>query len=146
MMTPSPLRLETGDAPEIEAFLADRIYEFNAKATGCFDGERFSGTRRDDTGAIRAGICGHTWAGCCYVSYLWVDESDRGRGTGTALLAAAEQHAKTRGCSIVLVATHSFQAPAFYRRRGYERRATVRDHPMGHASFVYAKRLRDPGA
>ena len=141
-MTLNPIVLRVGEAPEIQAFLAERIYEYNSKATGYFDGESFSGTQRDESGRIRAGIYGYTWGGCCYVSYLWVHESERGHGLGTALLAAAEEHAKMKGCSVVILATHSFQAPAFYERMGYEQQAVVQDHPVGHASVVFAKRLQ----
>jgi GNAT superfamily N-acetyltransferase len=140
-MAPNPIVLRVGDAPEIQAFLDERIYEYNSKATGYFDGESFSGTQRDESGNIRAGICGYTWGGCCYVSYLWVHESERGHGLGTALLAAAEEHARIKGCNLVILATHSFQAPAFYKRMGYKQQAVVRDHPVGHASMVLAKRL-----
>lgn len=141
-MNDGPIVLLAGDAPEVEAFLAERIYEFNSKASGYFDGETFSGTRRDDSGVIQAGISGYTWGGCCYVSYLWVEESERGHGLGTALLSAAEEYARRRRCAVVLVATHSFQAPGFYERMGYERQTVVRDHPVGYSSSVYAKRLR----
>ena len=89
-MTYDPVVLLVGEDPETQAFLADRIYEFNSKATGYFDGESFSGTQRDESGGIRAGICGYTWGGCCYVSYLWVHESERGHGLGAALLVAAD--------------------------------------------------------
>ena len=88
------IAFHVGEDPEIQAFLAERIYEYNSRATGYFDGESFSGTQRDKSGGIRAGICGYTWGGCCYVSYLWVHESERGHGLGSALLAAAEEHAK----------------------------------------------------
>lgn len=135
--------LHAGDAPEVEAFLAARVHEFNAKATGCFDAESFSATQRDASDTVRAGICGYTWGGCAYVTYLWVDEAKRGQGIGSDLLAAAEKHAKARGCKVVFVATHSFQAPRFYERRGYQQQAVVRDHPPGHASIVFAKRLSE---
>lgn len=141
-MTRNPIVLRVGEATDVQAFLAERIYEFNAKATGYFDGESFSSTQSDESGVIRAGICGYTWGGCAYVSYLWVDQSERGRGLGTALLVAAEEHAKTKGCKVVFLATHSFQAPGFYERKGYEQQATLQDHPVGHASLVFAKRLQ----
>jgi ribosomal protein S18 acetylase RimI-like enzyme len=130
-----------GDVPEVESFLAERIYEFNAKATGSFDGLAFSATQRDSTGAILAGISGHTWAGCCYIAYLWVDESQRGKGLGTALMAAAEDHAMRMHCAVMFVATHSFQAPGFYERLGYVRQSLIADHPVGHCSMTLAKRL-----
>ena len=145
-MTTDPILVTVGDAPEIESYLAQRIYEFNAEATGYFDGEYFSASRRDDSGTIRAGVFGYTWGGCCYVTYLWVDASERRHGHGTALLDAAENHAKAKDCKVVFLATHSFQAPDFYRRRGYKRKAYVQNHPVGHASMVFAKRLRDDGS
>jgi GNAT superfamily N-acetyltransferase len=140
-MNENPITICVGDAPDIQAFLDDRIYEFNSKATGYFDGETFSSIHRGGSGAIEGGLYGYTWGGCAYISYLWVDESRRGSGLGTALLAAAEEHAKRKGCAVVFLATHSFQAPGFYERMGYARQAVVQDHPVGHASMVYAKRL-----
>jgi GNAT superfamily N-acetyltransferase len=141
-MNSSPATISVGEAPEIQAFLAERIYEFNAKSTGYFDGESYSSIERDESGVIQGGICGYTWGGCAYVSYLWVDESRRGRGLGTALLVAAEEHARTKDCTVMFLATHSFQAPRFYERMGYERQAFVPDHPPGHASMIFAKRLQ----
>jgi GNAT superfamily N-acetyltransferase len=145
-MNRDPIVVLAGDAPEIEAFLAQRIYEFNSKTTGYFDGESFSGTQRDGSGAIRAGISGYTWGGCCYVSYLWVDEPQRGHGLGAALLSAAEEHARLMRCAVIFVDTHSFQAPGFYEHMGYERQAVVRDHPVGHASVLFGKRLQHKDA
>ena len=142
VMTPNSIVFDVGEAPETHAFLAERIYEFNAKATEYVDGESFSATHRDESDVIRAGICGYTWSGCCYVSYLWVHASVRGRGLGTALLDAAEKHATLKGCQLMFLTTHTFQAPGFYERMGYEQRARVEDHPPGHASLVFAKRLQ----
>jgi GNAT superfamily N-acetyltransferase len=143
-MTVSPITLRVGESSEVEAFLAERIYEFNSKATGYFDAESFSATHHDDSGAIRAGISGYTWGGCCYVSYLWVEEGERGRGLGAALLLTAEQHARGKGCVVMFLSSHSFQAPGFYERMGYERKAVVDDHPVGHSSVFLEKRLDAP--
>jgi GNAT superfamily N-acetyltransferase len=139
-----PIRV--GDTPELEAFLADRIYEFNADATGFHDGESFSATHNDAAGDIRAGICGYTWGGCCYIQYLWVHEAERGKGLGTALLRTAEEHARSKRCIVVFVATHSFQAPDFYARNGYEAQTLLRDHPVGFSSMILSKRLHRDGA
>ena len=133
--------LHIGDAPELEAFLAERIYEFNAKATGYFDGECFSATEREDSGAIRGGITGYTWGRSCYVTNLWVDGAARGKGLGGQLLRAAEDHARRRGCTLILVDTHTFQAPGFYERMGYQQQAVIQDHPVGHANVIFARRL-----
>ncbi|HEU4618921.1 MAG TPA: GNAT family N-acetyltransferase [Gammaproteobacteria bacterium] len=135
--------VEVGDAPELDSLLAERIYEFNAAATGCRDAELFRIVRKSESGELEAGLSGYTWARCCFVSYLWVSEPLRGKGLGTALLSAAEEHAAGKGCLLVLLSSHSFQAPEFYARRGYQQVARIEDHPVGHASFFFSKRLDD---
>ena len=135
------IAVHRGDAPEIEAFLAERIYEHNAAATGYHDAESFTAIQRDAAGAVEAGIAGYTWGGCCYVSHLWVSKALRGNGLGSELLVAIERHAFAKGCVVVILSSHSFQAPKFYARRGYERAARVNDHPVGHSSIFYTKRL-----
>lgn len=135
----------TNDAEceEIGTFLADRIYEFNAKATGYFDGVLMAGCIRGDAGEIIAGFNGHTWGGCCELSHVWVDERYRHQGLGTLLLRSAEAEAVARGCAQLVLATHDFQAPGFYERLGYERKYTIEDRPLGHANIIYVKIFRD---
>ena len=129
------------ECQELEAFLVERIYEFNAQATGYDDGRLIGGRLRGESGEVIAAFNGHTWGGCCVVAHLWVHESQRGLGLGRALLQAAEAEGIRRGCQQIVVATHSFQAPAFYERLGYEKQAVIRDQPKGHANFVYVKCL-----
>ena len=135
------IAVRTGDALELEALLAQRIYEYNAAATGCHDAESFSAARTNAAGEVEAGICGYTWCGCCYIAYLWVAEAFRGKGLGTELLDAVEQHARRKRCSLVFVASHSFQAPDFYARNGYGQVARIEDHPVGHSNIFFAKRI-----
>ena len=112
------------------AFLADRIYEFNAKVTGYFDASLLAGCIRSETGDVIAGFNGHTWGGCCELSYVWVHEQYRGRGLGTLLVHAAESEALARGCVRLVLASHDFQAPGFYERLGYERKMHRRRPPV----------------
>jgi GNAT superfamily N-acetyltransferase len=132
---------DESECQELSAFLVERIYEFNARATGYFDGRLLGGRLRNDAGEVIAAFNGHTWGGCCVVAHLWVAEAERGRGLGRALLQAAEAEAARRRCEQILVSTHSFQAPAFYERLGYQRQAMVPGQPKGHANIVYLKRL-----
>ena len=142
------LRVELCDECEcqqLESFLVERIYEFNARVTGYFDGRLLGGQLRNEAGEVIAAFNGHTWGGCCVLAHLWVHESQRGRGLGRALVQAAEAEAVRRGCEQIVLSTHSFQAPLFYERLGYERQAVIRGQPRGHANVVYAKRLKGQG-
>ncbi|MBS0419555.1 MAG: GNAT family N-acetyltransferase [Proteobacteria bacterium] len=136
------IHMDSHESAEIEAFLAERVYEYNARATGYFDGKSFSAVQRNRLGEIKAGISGYTWGGCCFISYLWVDELERGRGLGTRLVEATEEYALSAGCRRMLLATHSFQAPAFYERLGYHKEAVIQEHPSGYTSIFFGKNLR----
>lgn len=127
----------------LDAFLVERVYEFNARVTGYSDARLLGGCVRGEAGEVIGGFNGHTWGGCCVIAHLWVHEAQRGRGLGRELLQAAEAEAARRGCTQVVLSTHSFQAPEFYERLGYEKRAVISDWPKGHAEIVYVKRFGD---
>ena len=123
------------------AFLEDQINEFNFATTGYRDGRYLSIFLRDEAGAIRAGLSGHTWGGCAEVKFLWVRESERHKGLGSELLHAAEREAKSRGCTQLVLTTHSFQAPAFYAKHGYTICGEAPDYPSGYAQLYLRKVL-----
>ena len=96
---------------------------------------------RDATGAIEAGLSGWTWGDCCRIDKLWVREDLRGNGLGQRLVCAAEQKAARRGCRQVVLDTHSFQAPEFYRKLGYEQWATLEGYPSPHRHCCMKKTI-----
>ena len=134
--------LDEVQCQELEAFLVDRIYEFNSEATGYFDGRLLGASIGNNAGDIIAGVSGHTWGGCCEISHLWVSEHHRGRGLGSALLQATEAQALRRGCLQVVLITHSFQAPEFYARHGYQRKYAIEGRPRGYSDIVFVKSLQ----
>jgi len=81
-----------------------------------------------------AGLTGWTWGGSGYVEVLWVRPGFRGKGLGGGLLAAAEAEGEARGRTQMVLSTHSFQAPHFYRRRGYLECGRFREYPPDTAS------------
>ena len=145
-MNDGPVDFDREDCDELQAFLAERVYEFNAQAIGRFNGRLLGAAIRSATGEIIAAISGHTWAGCCQVTYLWVSAEHRGSGLGRRLLHAAEVEAKRRDCTNLIVSSHSFRAPGFYEHLGYEKHAVVLDHPVGHSNIFFVKALADSGA
>ncbi|MEV7795564.1 GNAT family N-acetyltransferase [Streptomyces sp. NPDC087512] len=96
----------------------------------------------DRGGGLAGGLVGHTWATWLHVTYLWVDGRHRGAGLGTALLEEAERAAREeRGCAAARVETWDFQAPGFYRGRGYEVVCVIPDYPPGITEYTLVKRL-----
>lgn len=119
-MADDDLTIEENPRREDVARLDERLYEFNAAASGVDNGRSLAIFVRDGDGAIVAGLHGWTWGGTGFVQTIWVHETRRGRGLGSRLLASAESEARRRGCHRMHLDTHSYQAPAFYRRRGYD--------------------------
>jgi len=60
---------------------------------------------------------------------------------GTRILRAAEAEAIRRGCSQVVLLSHSFQAPRFYEREGYQRMVEIEGRPKGYSDIVFVKSL-----
>lgn len=137
------LRMAVGDRDPlgVEAELRRRLYAHNAAVTGIDDGALLVGEVRGADERLVAGLFGWTWGGCGFVDLLWVAEGHRNAGLGSRLLAAAEAEARERGCHQMLLATHSFQAPAFYAARGYQERGRYDDYPAGGFQLHLAKPL-----
>ena len=95
---------------------------------------------RDELGVV-GGLLGQTRWKWLYVAKLWVDERGRGKGIGTQLLAAAEELARTRGCTDASLDTFEYQARPFYEKLGYELFATLDGFPPGYRQFYLRKRL-----
>ena len=134
------LRIEDPSPADIE-FLEDKLYEFNRAATGFNDGRGLGVFVRDEAENIVAGAAGHTWGETCELRQVWVAEALRGWGLGRRLMAEAEAEAIRRGCRQLVLATHSFQAPEFYLKLGFEIVYDLPDYPRGHSQLVLRKLL-----
>jgi len=132
--------LDAPDRGDVQ-YLDDRINEFNMSRTGITDVRPLAVFVRDDRTEIVAGVHGWTWGGCCEVKTLWVHEQWRGLDLGTRLIAAVENEARARGARQIVLSTHSFQAPDFYRRLGFEPIGHFEDYPVGYQSIYLRKPL-----
>jgi len=84
-----------------------------------------------------------TWLGRpgLYLEDLFVRPEDRGKGYGRALLIHLAKIARDRGCGQLALDTHTFQAPDFYARHGFEVVGRLPDYPLGHDELLMRKRL-----
>jgi GNAT superfamily N-acetyltransferase len=135
------LSIEDDPNPADIRFLEDGLTAFNAETTGTTDGRLLAIIARDERASAKAGAVGWTWAGTCHLRYLYVAPELRRTGIGSRLMETFEREALGRGCRQVVLETYDFQAPEFYRRRGFQVVATVPDHPHGHRWIVMRKRL-----
>lgn len=135
------LTFDTDPNPADIGVLEDRLYEFNMQATGHTDGQLYGIFLRDANGAVIGGADGWTWGATCYVRHLYLPETMRGQGLGTKLMDLIEHEALARRCAMIVLESHDFQAPDFYRSRGFVATGSVEGYPRGHRNFTFVKRL-----
>jgi GNAT superfamily N-acetyltransferase len=141
-----------GDATATSVGGADRelverldreLLDFNTRATG-IGNQRGLSVRVSDAEGLVAGLTGWTWGTCARIELVWVRGDQRRRRFGGHLLEAAEAEARTRGCTQILVSSMTFQAPDFYKRKGYVEFCRTEGIPTaGSAEVHMVKALRD---
>ena len=90
-------------------------------------------------------VIGGLWAQCVYdwplVELLFVPETLRGSGLGSALIREAEAVAVKRDCIGIWLDTYSFQARGFYEKLGYEIFGRLENFPKGETRYFLRKKL-----
>lgn len=138
---PATIQFDSNPSDEALEVLEDQLNHFNVQQTGIQDFQRLAFVLWDSDRTAIAGIAGWTWGGACEIRTLWVQEAWRGRQLGQYLLQLAEEEATERGCSVMVLDTHSFQAPTFYQHQGYTVVGIVDGYPHGHQKYYFQKRL-----
>jgi GNAT superfamily N-acetyltransferase len=128
--------------PADEALVVRGLLAFNEDRIGPADEQPVKFVARDSMGVVVGGILGHTRWRWLYIAKLWVDERARRHGLGTGLMEAAEDLARSRGCTDVSLDTFDYQARPFYERLGYELFGTLEGYPPGSRQYYLRKRLR----
>ena len=142
-LTPAAdIQIDDEVMPADEALVVDGLLAFNEDRLGPADDQPVKFVARDSTGVVVGGILGHTRWRWLYIAKLWVDERARGHGVGTRLMAAAEDLARSRGCTDVSLDTFEYQARPFYEKLGYELFGTLEGYPPGSRQYYLRKRLR----
>ena len=127
---------------EIDA-LEDRLYAHNRAATGRDDAAGMGFVIHGDAGELAAATAGYSWGGIAEIKQMWVADAFRGQGLGRALLDAMIGETQRRGVGRIWVASYDFQAPGFYERAGFVRRAAFEGWPEGHVNVILCRTLRE---
>ena len=135
------LRLDVALAPaeaDVRA-IENGIDSFNERHLG--GDTKVAVLLRDGHGRCRGGSVGWVLSTDFLLALLHVDEAVRGQGHGAAILRETERLAASLGCRRVMLDTHDFQAPGFYRRAGYLQVGRIDDYVLGHGRTWFRKIL-----
>lgn len=115
-----------------EANLPTTIDTLSENFVGCY--------LYDASEKMVGGITGHSYWNIMHVDFFWIDESLRGEGQGTILLARMEEMAKKEKCKVIHLETFSFQAPKFYEKNGYTQFGKIENVPVENCDYFFFKK------
>jgi GNAT superfamily N-acetyltransferase len=131
------------DATDAEAqAVCASLQAFNNRAVGPIRFTPIHLAARADDGEVIAGLVAEVALGWLEIHVLWVGETERGRGLGSALLDACERRARELGAHSARLDTFDWQAEAFYDRHGYRCFARLPAYPDDHERIFMSKALR----
>lgn len=117
------------------------VASFNRQLAGENNFQRLCYVVQAPDREVVGGVLGETYFDWLFIELLWVKEEFRGRGYGHHLLILAEELARQRGAKNVYLDTFSFQAPEFYKKRGYQVFGELAEFPPGHRRIFLTKPL-----
>jgi GNAT superfamily N-acetyltransferase len=128
-----------GDA--LTRFVTDNVLNDNMAKTGISTWHPVGFFLKNPRGEWLGGVTGYIWGGWVPWDFLWVTEPLRRQGHASRLMDAAEAMAVERGAHTATLETHSFQAPDFYVKRGYNVFGSLDNYPVGHTKLFLRKQL-----
>jgi GNAT superfamily N-acetyltransferase len=96
---------------------------------------------RDAQGRAVAGAVGRTWGNNVELQQIWLPESERKHGLGSALLREFEAAALARHCRFAYLETWTFQAREFYEKSGYKVVLEISGFADSLSKFTMTKQL-----
>ena len=118
----------------------DGLIGYNTEKMGKQKYKRFAVSLRERNKVV-GGIVGEVWTTVLFIQLFWIEQKLRGRDYGTKLIKAIEDEARRFGATHSYVDTMSFQAPGFYRARGYKEFGSIEGYPGNVTRHWFAKSL-----
>lgn len=139
---PNPLIETLLDPSDADVEPVDRgLHDYNQRSADLTVIRRFVCRARNPDRTLAGGVLARWWGTACEVLQLWVDETSRRRGVGTALMSQVEETAIKHGCRLIYLDTFTFQAPQFYFKLGYETACRLDGFPDGGSKLILRKVL-----
>ncbi len=129
--------------PEWNDRIRQGLYQYNREQIGFRDLAELALAAVDEDGNVVGGIIGSTIWGWLLIDVLWVAAEYRHQGYGIQLLRQAEEAARQRGCTHVVLETFSFQALPFYQQLGFVVYGQLDGFPPGATRYSLKKSLQD---
>ncbi len=126
---------------EEQQFFEDKLLRFNESKIDGYSYDNFIYKIIDNSNSMVAGINCEIGGGWLYIVGIWVAEHHRGKGYGEKLLAASEKKAMEKDCHSSYLFTYDFQAPDFYKKKGYKVFGKLDKFCDNHAKIFMKKRL-----
>jgi GNAT superfamily N-acetyltransferase len=114
---------------------------FNIQQAGEENFKRLCFAVLSPTQEIVGGVLGEIFWDWLHIDLMWIKEEQRGHGYGHQLLLAIEDEARKQGAKNAFLDTFSFQAPEFYKQRGYRVFGELPGFPSGYQRIFLTKDL-----
>lgn len=88
------------------------------------------------------GLYGATYYNSMKIDQLWIDEKFRHKGVGSSLVKHAEELAREKDLSVIVLDTMSWEGPEFYPKLGFEIKGKIDGFVNGAERFIFAKKLK----
>src|SRR5262245_51524009 len=108
-MTSLTLHFVEYPGPDELKYIVDGVREYNRNVAGRERPRAVACFLRDEDGRIVGGVHGDLWGSSVHIAAMWVSESHRGKGHGSALLSAVETYAASQGHLLAYLETTSFR-------------------------------------
>ena len=134
-VTDAPTEQQTG-------FIAESLAGYNEGQAGFRDYRPLAVLVTDPVGGgLIGGLYGRTSLGVMFIDRFFLPETQRRNRLGSRLLDMAEAEGKKRGCTLAALFTLHFQAPGFYKKRGWSVAAELTVPAPGATRFLMTKKL-----
>lgn len=135
-----PLTIREVEPEEIEEFRSREWSRYDEEVGIRWDSRRYSLVAEVEGEPVGIAVY-HIAGGVGHLDQLLVTKEHQGLGIGSQLLEEFERRCRAAGCHRLTLETAEYQAPEFYRKRGFEIACTMRDNKFHRTWYLMEKTI-----